>query len=530
MTKNVVLGIVGSVLDNRGKGYKRWESWRPSVSLCMQPNLRVDRFELLHQPGDIKLAKEVATDIASISAGTEVVLHAVDFSDPWDFEEVYSKLLDFCLGYRFRTEDEQYFLHITTGTHVAQICWFLLCEANYVPAQLLQSSPKKTAEHRNGTIQIIDLDLSRYDAISSRFKRHNLEGEEFLKSGIATRNAQFNAMIHEIERVVIRSKAPLLITGPTGAGKSQLAKRVYELKHKRAQVQGEFVAINCATLRGDNAMSTLFGHTRGAFTGAQQARKGLLAKAHLGLLFLDEIGELGLDEQAMLLHALEEKCFYPVGADAPVKSDFQLIAGTNRDLRAAVKAGRFREDLLSRINLWSYELPGLKDRREDLEPNIDYELQQLEAKQNHKISFNKLARQQYLAFAMSAEASWNGNFRDLNASIRRMATLADGGRITEAVVGREIQRLKRFWAETQVESSLPRLEEFVTPEVLAEMDQFDQWQLAKVISICQNAHSLSDAGRQLFDRSRLQKTSVNDSHRIRQYLAKFGVTADRIRS
>lgn len=523
MTRNIVIGIVGSVLDNRGKGYKRWDAWRPSVSVCMQADFSVARFELLHQPGDVKLAKEVATDIASVSPHTEVVLHAVEFVDPWDFEEVYSKLLDFSLGYRFDTENEQYFLHITTGTHVAQICWFLLCEANYVPAQLLQSSPKKMPEHGNASIQFIDLDLSRYDAISSRFQRQNLEGEAFLKSGIETRNAAFNEMIQEIERVVIRSKAPLLLTGPTGAGKSQLAKRIYQLKHKRQQVKGEFVAVNCATLRGDSAMSALFGHVRGAFTGAQQARRGLLAKADKGLLFLDEIGELGLDEQAMLLHAIEEKCFFPVGADSAVQSDFQLIAGTNKNLRLEVKSGRFREDLLARINLWSYPLPGLKDRREDIEPNIDYELQQLEAEHNHKVSFNKLAKQQFLQFALSDKAKWSGNFRDLNAAVRRMETLADGGRITEPIVAQEIQRLQQHWRDIEPENTLPNLEDYLAPERLAELDLFDQLQLRSVLAVCLRSQSISEAGRQLFHCSRLQKSSHNDSHRLRQYLAKYGL-------
>ncbi len=97
-------------------------------------------------------------------------------------------------------------------------------------------------------------------------------------------------------------------------------------------------------------MSALFGHKRGAFTGAQSDRAGLLKEADGGLVFLDEIGELGLDEQAMLLRALEEKTFLPLGSDKPVKSDFQLIAGTNRDLRASVSEKRFREDLLARIN------------------------------------------------------------------------------------------------------------------------------------------------------------------------------------
>src|SRR5947207_4777052 len=142
--------------------------------------------------------------------------------------------------------------------------------------------------------------------------------------------------------------------GPTGAGKSRLARRIYELKKARHAVKGEFVDLNCATLRGDGAMSALFGHTKGAFTGALKERPGLLRKADGGMLFLDEIGELGLDEQAMLLRALEDKTFLPVGSDRELKSDFQLVAGTNRDLAARVAGGQFREDLLARINLWSF--------------------------------------------------------------------------------------------------------------------------------------------------------------------------------
>ena len=120
-------------------------------------------------------------------------------------------------------------------------------------------------------------------------------------------------MITDIERVAVRSRAPVLLIGPTGAGKSFLARRVFALKHARHRLSGEFVEVNCATLRGENAMSTLFGHVKGAFTGAMADRAGLLRKADKGLIFLDEIGELGLDEQAMLLKAIEEKRFFPFG-------------------------------------------------------------------------------------------------------------------------------------------------------------------------------------------------------------------------
>ena len=122
-------------------------------------------------------------------------------------------------------------------------------------------------------------------------------------------------------------------------------------------------------------------------------RPGLLLSANEGVLFLDEIGELGLDEQAMLLRALEEKRFLPLGGDREVSSDFQLIAGTNRDLADAVRTGGFREDLLARINLWTFRLPGLADRREDIEPNVDYELEQFRRRTGTAVTFSKEARE-----------------------------------------------------------------------------------------------------------------------------------------
>ena len=259
----VVIGFLGTTLD-QGKTADRWQRWRPTVSLCQQPDLAVDRLELIHAERHRPLAHVVAADVVQVSPETRVNHHHIDFKDPWDFEEVYAALHAFARVYPFDPDTETYLVHMTTGTHVAQICWFLLVEAHVIPGKLLQATPpKRWRDSTPGTHGLIDLDLSRYDKIATRFKTEQAEATSFLKSGIATRNAAFNRMIDDIEQVAIRARTPMLLTGPTGAGKSQLARRIYDLKKSRHQIKGPFVEVNCATLRGDAAMSALFGHVNG---------------------------------------------------------------------------------------------------------------------------------------------------------------------------------------------------------------------------------------------------------------------------
>ena len=521
--RTVVIGLLGPVLDN-GKGPERWERWRPTVCLCQQEDLLVHRFDLLYEPKFTTLCEAVCKDITSVSPETTVRRHEVHFDDPWDFEAVYGALHDFARRYPFKPDEEDYLVHITTGSHVAQICLFLLTEARYLPARLIQTAPPNKHRGGAGSFDVVDLDLSKYDRLASRFNEELRESTSFLKGGIDTRNAPFNRLIEQIEQVAVGSKAPILLTGPTGAGKSQLARRIYELKKHRRQLQGKFVEVNCATVRGDGAMSALFGHTRGAFTGAVGERPGLLRAADGGLLFLDEVAELGHDEQAMLLRAIEERRFLPVGSDKEVRSDFQLIAGTNCDLGAAVRAGRFREDLLARMNLWTFRLPPLRERREDIEPNLDYELEQFARSHGSKVTFNKEARQRFLQFAAAPDSLWSGNFRDLNAAVVRMATLAAGGRISLDIVDAETARLRSSWSTRGDDKGCEDLESVVDPSALAALDPFDRVQLSEVVRVCRTSRTLSDAGRRLFAVSRTRKGTPNDADRLRKYLARFNLT------
>lgn len=546
--KTVVIGFVGSTLD-QGKKDDRWQRWRPSLSLLMHDDLVIDTLVLLHDRQHRNLVDFLKQDATQVSPQTQVIGLKISLRDPWDFADVYGALYDFVKNYQFEPETHEYLLHITTGTHVVQICWYLLIEAGYLPAKLIQSSPNehKTAQ---GQYSIIDLDLSKYDALNQRFENEQNANWQQLKANIATHNADFNQLIEQVERVATRSSAPILIMGATGVGKSHLAKQIYQLKKQKFHFGGRFVDVNCATLRGDSAMSALFGHVKGAFTGAASARQGLLKSADGGILFLDEIGELGVDEQAMLLKALEDKIFFQVGSDQEIQVDFQLIAGTNCDLRDEVKAGRFREDLWARLNTWTFFLPALKDRTEDIAPNVQFELQRFASLHQRQLRFNREALDAYLQFAQSAQATWQGNFRDLTASVTRMATLASGSRIQLDDVSAEIERLKQLWKTTAAGTTTADtttankdlwktpilstdklfLDQILSTEQLEQIDMFDQIQLVGVIKVCLHSKSMAEAGRRLFAVSREQRSTSNDSDRVKKYLARFGLSWELIQN
>ena len=519
---NVLISFLGTTLDAKwGTGEKRWNNWRPSVALAMQPDLHFGQYHILYQKPFVELLDTVVADIKAVSPDTKIIPELIELANPWDFEEVYTKLYDFSKKMTFAPDRNDYYIHLATGTHVAQICLYLLTESRHLPGKLIQTGPVAEGDKAKGSYAVIDLDLSRYDMIAKRFAIQRDNDLAFLKSGIETRNKAFNTLIETIERVAIRSTKPILLTGPTGAGKSHLAKRIYELKKLTNQVTGRFVDANCATLRGDQAMATLFGHKKGAFTGSVKDRDGLLKTADGGVLFLDEIGELGLDEQAMLLRAIEEKSFLPLGADIEETSSFQLICGTNRDLSQEITNGQFREDLFERINLWDFRLPGLAERREDIEPNIAYELERISHEVGTHVTFNAEAKKAFMAFAMNHP--WRGNFRELNAMLTRLATLAPDGRIDLGTVNAELVRCQR---RGNALNGLvhDRMGQLLGEDYESLYDLFDIMQLTDVVEVCRGCATISEAGRKLFAVTRQAKANPNDADRLKKYLAHFNLT------
>lgn len=526
MTKRekVVFGALGTKKDNRGADEKRWKEYRPTIAICTDPNFQVSRYEMFYQPDFRELAEHVKADI-ELKTDIDVRLTCVDFKeDPWSLEYVFLAFYDFFREYKFNRDKADYFLNISTGTHVMQICLFLLAEAGHVPAKLIQKSPWKP------DIVVTDLELERFDLIAKRF--HNQESDDVahLKDHIDTKNANYEKQIRRILSVSTRYDYPILLTGKTGVGKTSLARRIHELREKKRKNDGTLISLNCAALGGDVVRSELFGHVPGAFTGAIKEKKGLLEAANKGTLFLDEIGELNLEVQKMLLTAIEDKEFLPVGGTEKIRSNFYFIAGTNSDLREKVKSGDFRNDLLARIDAFHFPLPDLRSRPEDFEPNLDREIDRFIAKNKAKLSINDTARKEYLDFAKSPEAMWDNNFRDLNSSVIRMGSYAQSGRITLREVHEEIEFLKDRWKRQSPElERYPLAYRFLGKEGMKNNDLIAIAELEAVLEACLGSRSMSEAGRKLYAVSRLNRSTKNDTDNVAKKLKRFGLDWDTVK-
>jgi DNA-binding NtrC family response regulator len=229
----------------------------------------------------------------------------------------------------------------------------------------------------------------------------------------------------QIQRVAATDSTVLLL-GPSGTGKELFARAVHHLSKRR---EHPFVALNCAAIPEGLVENELFGHERGAYTGAGARKIGKMEMAHRGTLFLDEIAELPMSTQSKLLRVLEERCFERVGGTQPVEVDVRIVCATNKDLRAAIEAKTFREDLYFRISAVPISIPPLAERGDDITMLADYFLEKFRQEfQKPNLKFSADAR------ARLKEYSWPGNVRELQNTIERAAILADGDVVDAAAL------------------------------------------------------------------------------------------------
>ena len=258
---------------------------------------------------------------------------------------------------------------------------------------------------------------------------------QFAKGDSPTYNFTSSAM-QAVERLagkVAPTESTVLVTGESGTGKGVLARWIHENSRRADHL---FLPVNCSAIPETLLESEFFGHTKGAFTGADKARKGLFLQADQGTLFLDEVGELPMHMQTKLLHAIEEKEIRAVGSEQPRKVDSRIIAATNRDLQQMVAEGTFREDLFFRLSMFHIHIPPLRERHGDIRGLIDFLLERSRAQTGAEecVSLDSDVERLLLAY------SWPGNVRQLENVINRACILAEEDGITVTDLPPEITR------------------------------------------------------------------------------------------
>lgn len=358
-----------------------------------------------------------------------IKLHSVKLSSPINFSEIYQGVISVLEG--VRKKEVQLTYHLSPGTPAMQSVWILLAKTTH-PAKLIQSSQESGVQEANIPFDIaaefIPQLLKQSDEVLTQISQGAvIDSAEF--SDIVHRSPIMKKVIAHSRRVAQRS-IPVLIEGESGTGKELLARAIHKASPRADK---PFVSVNCGAIPSELVESDFFGHKKGAFTGAIADRKGYFESAHLGTLFLDEVGELPLYMQVKLLRSLQEGEVVPVGSGEPRKVNVRVIAATNRTLIDEVSAGRFREDLFYRLAVAIIRLPPLRDRAGDLTLLIDKLFSRVneEGREANFESKNISAA----ARNIMLQHSWPGNVRELLNTLQRASVWSD-----ENLIGADAMR------------------------------------------------------------------------------------------
>ncbi|MGY0193517.1 sigma-54 interaction domain-containing protein [Leptothrix sp. BB-4] len=356
-----------------------------------------------------------------------VDLYQVDLRSPIDYASIYEEVTKNLKDARLPRKDVEITFHLSPGTSAMTAIWIILAKTRF-PAKLIQTS-------REHGLQAVDFFFDLASDFLPEFLRRGDERISRLVDGAKPPTPGFEKIIHtsnamtgqiDAARRVAVYDVPVLILGETGTGKELFAEAIHNAS---SRVGKPYIAVNCGAITSELAGSELFGHRKGAFTGASTDRKGHFLEAHGGTLFLDEVGDLPQDSQVRLLRALQAREVTPLGASTPVKIDVRVIAATHKDLAMEVKAGRFREDLFHRLAVGILRLPPLRERLGDVELLIDRFMEQINA--------DSRGQPEYIEKILSLPAKkllfaypWPGNVRELYHSLLRAAIWSRGAEVT----------------------------------------------------------------------------------------------------
>jgi transcriptional regulator with PAS, ATPase and Fis domain len=384
----------------------------------------------------------------------------VQVVSPVHHETIYLGVLEALNAHVDRKLDQLTF-HLSPGTPAMHSVWLLLAKAKY-PARLIQSSKHAGCQEADVpfdiSMELTEL-LRNPDAALSEYAGSRTRRNAF--RDVTYKSSQMRNLVDLAHRSAQRDVSVLLL-GETGTGKEVFAKAIHGAS---ARSRGPFVPVNCGAIPENLVESELFGHERGAFTGAQGSRKGHFREAHGGTLFLDEVGDLPTATQVKLLRVLQEREVVPVGGTAPISVDVRVIAATHRRLQESVREGTFRQDLFYRLAVAVLEIPALRERKGDVGILIEVLLQEINEDQARMAGYEPKsitpgAKQRLL------NHTWPGNVRELRNTLLRAAVFSKGDKIRKD----EVVLFPALVAEDDRVKGRPLGDGFSVPDLLAEVE------------------------------------------------------------
>lgn len=394
---------------------------QPGPILSLVSSRAFDFIVLFSTPTTEEITTATKVEIEKLNACNTVEIRDVPLDDPTDYSTILKHLRRNIKELVEQHPDAAFSIAVASGTPQMHASWVLLAAGGEIPAKILHVRPARFATKDRPLVSEVDLSAREFPSVRARVAEVEAAPEvtpdleiAIRQLGIIGDHQTMNAAI-EVAATLASSSAPILIRGETGTGKELLARLVHRLSGRPSDL---FVAINCAAIPEDLVESILFGHKKGAFTGALSDQAGKFVLADGGTLFLDELVELPMPMQAKLLRVLQDGIVETIGETNPHSVDVRIVAATNRDIGRAIKQERFRQDLYYRLNVGEVVLPPLRERRSDIPKLALHVLDRINATMRtpRRLSQAALSRLQGHA--------WPGNVRDLENVIERSVRLS----------------------------------------------------------------------------------------------------------